>query len=350
MRYRPTRHLRPTLLATLLLGLAACSQDAVTETPVPVDTPTDPTLARLEIATPQPLELIFSAVQGTTSSSQPITLHNTGNAPLVISELSLTGPDQDAFALGAPALPLSLAPGDDHVLNISFVPTAPGTAQAELELTSTDPDNAQVRVGLYGLGSLGEQGENEPSLQQIVDTLGYKVAVGSSQLRLGTGAEAVGDEVMVPLFERAGPGPVTLTVVARYGPETVFPYGFFTLGGATDAQGRPIERPLRREVGLVAAEHAQRLLPPPEQGTLTFTPGDEVFGVYGQAGEGTQYSLDALNDGLEHALRVYPLRDRNGTPVPNSFLLGLEEAQNGDYQDAVFVLGNVRAAGVEPGE
>ena len=210
---------------------------------------------------------------------------------------------------------------------------------------SSDPRNALVKVGLYGLGTQGEQGEYEPSLQQIVDTLGYAVSVGGHELHLGTEAEAVGDEVMVPMFERAGPGPVTLTVVARYGPEAPFPYGFFSLAGATDAQGRPLERPLRREVGTVAADSAQMLLPPYEE-TFSFSPGDEPFGVYGQAGEGTQYSLDALNDGRKHALRVYPLRDRLGNPVPDSFLLALEEAQNGDYQDAVLVLGNVRGAGV----
>ena len=341
----PKRRLRTALLTTLLL-LAACDQDAVTSTPVdpPVETPT---LASLEIATPTPHELIFSAVQATTSTPQAVTLRNTGTAPLVLHALQVTGPDQAAFVLDAPALPFTIPPGAVSDLALSFSPQVPGTAEAVLELGSSDPRNALVEVGLHGLGSQGEQGDDEPSLQQIVDTLGYAVSVGGHELHLGTEAEAVGDEVMVPMFERAGPGPVTLSVVARYGPEAPFPYGVFSLSGATDAQGNPLERPLRREVGTVAAAQAQMLLPPYEGETLGFSPGNEPFGVYGQAGEGTQYSLDALNGGLEHALRVYPLRDRSGTPVPNSFLLALEEAQNGDYQDAVLVLENVRAAGTE---
>lgn len=347
-----TREVGFNLVGLFMLGmsLSACETPLVSpppSSPVPIP-PRDDSAPNLAIPTPH--ELIFSAVQATTSSPQTVTLRNTGTAPLVISALTLTGPDQDAFTLGAPALPVSVAPGENQVLTVTFTPTRSGSAEASFRISSSDPHNALVTVGLYGLGTQGEQGDNEPGLQQVVDTLGYAVSVGSQALHLGTEAEAVGDEVMVPLFRRAGPGPVELSVVARYGPEAAFPYGVFTLGGGADAEGRPLERPLRRELGVVAAEHAQRLLPPLEQGTLTFTPGDEVFGVYGQAGEGTQYSLDALNGGLEHALRVYPLKDRNGNPVPNSFLLGLEEAQNGDYQDAVFVLRNVRGAGAELGE
>lgn len=348
---RSRRAPRPPLLGSallLVLGLGACATPLFpppepVPTPAPSPAPSVPD-TRPKLAVPDPLELIFSAVQDTTSPSQPVTLHNTGNAPLVISELSLSGTDQDAFRFRVPPLPLTVAPGDVYELGVVFAPDAPGTAQAGLEIVSSDVDNARVTVGLYGLGSLGEQGENEPTLQEIAHTLGYGIAVGSSELRLGTGAEAVGDEVMVPLFERAGPGPVTLSVVARYGPETVFPYGFFTLGGATDVEGRPLERPLRREVGQIVASEVQMLLPQ-HDGPSGFDPGGEVFGIYGQAGEGTQYSLDSLNSGLGHALRVYPLRDRQGNPVPNSYLLGLEEAQNGDYQDAVFVIGNVRGAG-----
>jgi hypothetical protein len=58
------------------------------------------------------------------------------------------------------------------------------------------------------------------------------------------------------------------------------------------------------------------------------------------------YSEDALNiDGPHsHRVRVYPLRDRGGTLVPHAYLLGWEEATNGDYQDYVFVLRNAAPA------
>lgn len=306
----------------LLLGLGACSTSGGR-----------PTVQGLEVSAPGQNELIFSGVQRTVSEAQTLTLRNTGDAPLTIYSLALGGPGAGAFRLAAPALPLTLGPGGSADLAVSFAPGAPGTFNASLEVASSDPANASTAVALYGLGSAGEGGELEPTLAQVAQTLGYGVDVGGSGL-LGVGAEAVGSEVAVTLFERAGDGPVTLTVVARYGPEERLPYGFFTLEGA---------KPVRREVGRVAAGDAQELLPPRAAGTESFDPGGNAFGLFAEAGGGRQYSLGGLNRGdVEHALRVFPLADRAGNMVADSYLVALEEAANGDYQDAVFVLQNAR--------
>lgn len=325
------RHLRTRTFRTytrtcaalaLLLGLGACSTSGGR-----------PTVQGLEVSAPGRNELIFSSVQGGTSGAQTLTLRNTGDAPLTIYTLALGGPDAGAFTLTAPGLPLTLGPGGSAESTVSFAPGGPGTFRASLEVASSDPVNASTAVALYGLGSAGEGGENEPTLAQVVDTLGYSVDVGGGSL-LGVGAEAVGSEVPVTLFERAGDGPVTLTVVARYGPEETLPYGFFTLEGA---------EPVRREVGRVAAGDAQELLPPVAAGADSFDPGGNAFGLYAEAGGGRQYSVDGLNRGeVAHALRVFPLADRAGQAVADSYLVALEEAANGDYQDAVFVLQNVR--------
>jgi hypothetical protein len=57
------------------------------------------------------------------------------------------------------------------------------------------------------------------------------------------------------------------------------------------------------------------------------------------------YSEDALNSPANvHRVRSYPLKGTNGTVVPQTYLLAVEEAANGDYQDYVFVLGNVSVA------
>ena len=86
-------------------------------------------------------------------------------------------------------------------------------------------------------------------------------------------------------------------------------------------------QPVLRPLGVVGASEAQTLLPAQASGDVAVDPGTLPFGVYGQAGGGTQYSLDGLNTGeITHALRVYPLRNRAGDPVPNSYLIGLEEA------------------------
>ena len=333
------RTLFAVLLLTLGLTLGACDSKSLSAPPQPApqpepQPPSGAPNSSLEIATPGDAELIFSSVKGTVSDPQHVTLKNVGNAPLDLEALALTGPDASAFTLTVPQLPQKLAPGGVLAATIAFVPGSAGSKTAQLGVISSDvqaPD-----VGLYGLGSEGEQGENEPPLQQVVSTLGYNVNVGAASLSLGSGDEVVGDEVLAPLFEKAESGPVTLEVVARYSPEKVFPYGFFTLDAA---------QAVTQKVGVIGAAEAQKLLPARAAGTATFDPGPQPFGIYGQAGGETQYSLDGLNQGdIRHALRVYPLKDRSGTPIPHSFLIGLEEAQNGDYQDALFVISNVKVA------
>ena len=319
-------------LTGLLLALGACNTTTFSAPQEPQPTPPD--LVNLEISAPNAGELIFSSVKGASSETKHITLRNIGDAPLDLAALTLTGPDAEAFTLTAPGLPGELEPGGALDAAITFVPGSAGSKSAQMQIVSGDVQ--APGIGLYGLGSEGEQGENEPPLQQIVDTLGYNVDVGARDLSLGSGDEAVGDEVLAPLFEKAGTGPVTLEVVARYGPEERLPYGFFYLDAA---------QPVMREVGLIASSEAQKLLPARASGEATFDPGDVAFGIYGQAGGETQYSLDGLNTGtIAHALRVYPLRNREGNAVPNSFLIGLEEARNGDYQDALFAISNVKIA------
>jgi len=193
-RNRNTRRYAAALTA-LVLGLGACSRDA--------EVAADTALAGLEISAPTPHELIFSAVQGA-SSSQSLTLRNVGDAPLELHTLAVSGPDAHAFTLAPDALPLVIAPDEHAEVAVVFAPTTPGSYRARLELHSSDPDDARISVGLYGLASAGLQGTLEPPLQAVADTLGYAVDVGGDALKLGTTPEPIGDEVLVPLFEKAG--------------------------------------------------------------------------------------------------------------------------------------------------
>ena len=97
---------------------------------------------------------------------------------------------------------------------------------------------------LRGLGKQGLGGNNEPSLQQILDTYGIPVSVGdqnpaTTALNLPAGrtyADLLGDEVSLPQFQRAGNGNVTLEVLAVYGPEANDPivsFGWYESGQPT---------------------------------------------------------------------------------------------------------------------
>jgi hypothetical protein len=66
----------------------------------------------------------------------------------------------------------------------------------------------------------------------------------------------------------------------------------------------------------------------------------QMFEKGGNAANGDwDYSQDSLNTPAgAHRFKSYPLKNQ-----PNTYLIGIEEAANGDYQDYVFLLSNVTA-------
>lgn len=337
-RYRFAASSSPSRVRSLVLGglaafllLAACNSQPNTPEPL---APPEPGV--LELSTANADELIFSATAGQRSSAQEVVLKNTGVGALRLTQIELGGAQAASFAVaGLPRLPVTLKAGASLKLEATFAPTTTGVASAVLEVAYAQPEG-RARLGLYGLAS---SEEGEPSLQQISQVLGYQVDVGSDEFVLGSTSDALGKEVLAPMFEQAEPGPVTLEVVARYGSDAALPYGFFTLDGV---------EPLQEQLGSVASEHARQLLPPLESGRTTFEPGAEAFGLYSGDGRSAHYSLDPLNQGgVAHVMRVYPLVDRYGAAVPNSYLVGLEQGSRAAYQDAVFVLRNVRPSTAE---
>jgi len=105
---------------------------------------------------------------------------------------------------------------------------------------------------------------------------------------------------------------------------------------------------------------ARMVYPPLATGSkTTFDPGTTSFGLYVYSDQSTNtwneggkpangdydYSLDSLNVPAPtvHRFKSYPLKDATGAPIANSYLVAVEEAGNGDYQDYVFVLENVTA-------
>jgi len=327
-----------THLIGALVLLSACGQPASRQVPDFGAQAARGGAADIDLSRP---EAVFSGVRGTTGVAQKVVLKNNGDAPLVVTNLAVVGAYRNAFVLSSPQLPLIIAPGKGNTLEVQFAPrrTQVGVLRAALRLSSNDPDESRLVVGLYGLSARGEQGSGEPPLQAIVRTLGYAVNVGRRGLILGTRPAPIGDEVRVSLFHKAGSGPVTLTPVARYSPDDPLPYGTYTVAS----------KPVRKTVGTIATGFEQSLNPATESGSRTnFEPDGSPFGFYvgstGYAAHKT-YTQDALNAGpVAHAVRVYPLKNRRGQRLANSYLLAFEPASNGDYQDYVFVVTNVKPA------
>ncbi len=289
--------------------------------------------------TASPKELVFSGPRGTTDVTQQVTLTNNGITPLLLSNLTVDGTDAGSFALtGLPTLPASVPVGESVTVGVQFKPGATskvGAQSAALKVTSDDPTTPTLSYGLYGLATTGEQGNNEPPLKAVVDTLGYPINVGGTALVLGTNPSPIGDEVSAPLFTKAGTAAVTMTPVARYSPDELLPFGWY-LPNAGD--------PVTNEVATIALDNEQTLNPKiVEGGTNSFDPGAAPFGFFVDSksfGRKT-YTQDGLNTNIPHGVRTYPVKNRAGVLVPNTYLVTFEDAQNGDYQDYVFLVTGV---------
>lgn len=90
---------------------------------------------------------------GKTSEAHTLTVTNTGQASLQISNLTFSGDNASDFAMSpkSPPLPLTVAPGASVKLFVTFTPSARGTRSATLDLIDNAPDSPQY-VELSGIG------------------------------------------------------------------------------------------------------------------------------------------------------------------------------------------------------
>ncbi len=338
------------LTAVLMSCTGATTEPTPVPTPVVTPPPTPaPTPVPTVTVAAQPDSLVFSGVvicapaKTCPDGVQTLTVTNKGATSATITGWTLSGLNSSEFEVVPPViLPLTLAPSTSTTVKLRLKSNSSSTAGVfTAALTATGTTLAPVN--LSGLRAQGMEGPNEPPLSQIVETLGYKVNVGWTGLESDTATFPLGSEIIAKTFVKAGTGPVTLTPVARYSPDGVTPFGYFTLSGTTA---------VRKMAGTLVAGQYQTLNPGITGGTsvssTSFDPGTAAFGIYidpGAYNYPLTYTQDALNTGrTAHAVRVYPMKDSAGVAVANTYLLCFEPSVNGDYQDVVFVIRNVKPA------
>ncbi|MGB3798597.1 MAG: cadherin domain-containing protein, partial [Lewinella sp.] len=300
-----------------------------------------------------PEELLFEVTvnnDGQRTDTKSFDITNEGSAELTIIDVIKEGPFASQYTFTGPTS-LTLAPGESTSYQVTFAPSLNssdlGYQEARMTFTGNGNAGEGFSVGLHGLKKAGFEGGEEPPLQDVVDALGIGINVGWTGLTSNTNPSPMGEEVLAPLFEAAGPGRVGITPVARYSPAERLPFGWYTnLAGDISLN----------EVGVQLGEgdlpNAQTLYPAVEEGTAnSFDPLGAFFGIYVKSNtfNRVNYTEDVLNSGIAHRSRVYPVRDRAGELVANSYLVTFEDATNGDYQDYVYVLTNVKpyAAGAQ---
>lgn len=336
-RSRPMFPLKPLAALSISLILGGCAGArppkpivAVTPDPLPpsrVEKVHEP----LEVT---PLELHFSGLRGVTKGSESIAIKNTGSEPAQVSDIRVVGADAGTFkVLNVPLLPLILPAGRSFSFTVGFEPAATaeaGVHHARVRVVRTEDDDGPP-CDLTGLVTAGHKPSDEPTLQQVLEALGYDVDVGGTSRKLPTTASPIGDEVKSPVFERAKPGNVGYYLIARYTSDEASSFGYYTI-----QEGKSAAKP----IGAAAKGHSQTLNPELEADSQTsFEPGDGGFALYLKIGKRTLYSDDKVGP---RSSRTYPLRSRGHTPVQDAYVVAFDEDGDGDFQDHVFMLWNVR--------
>lgn len=284
-----------------------------------------------------------------TTSSRYVSLSSAGEEPPSTRELVITNPGPDArditFELSGesprfftvdPAGPVQLKAGESAPIRIAFAAPHPrGRYSAGLQVGGVD---AGAFVVLQGLRTEALEGGNEPSLATILDALGTSADVGGSSLDHDTKSPTLGSSVAGGWFTALGE--VRVTPIARYSPPGEVPFGI------QPKSGEAVQLGVLADSGKQTDAH-QGLWPPLKDGgkSVSFTAPAGPFAMYAEA-DGTLSTVpeNSLDAKVAVPARVWPISLFQGRVVGNAFLVGFEEATNGDYQDALFLIENVALA------
>ena len=259
-------------------------------------------------------------------------------AELKALDLKIRGEGADAFVV----TDTRKEPNGVLLLDVAFRPTVSrGYFSAELIVK----EGKAVRViQLRGVAIKALEGKNEPPLQEVLDSLGTGIDAGGKRLSLSTKEERIGDSVAVTRFQPVQGSIVRITPLARYSPPGVTPFGLIIEEGeqlrlevlgelANTTKGRP--------------DAHQSMSPPLHDGksVVVVTKPPEQFGLFLKAHKYTSLTFPGKSEGskIKYTARIYPVKSFQGKAVKDAYIVGFEEASNGDYQDAVFLIEGVKA-------
>lgn len=280
----------------------------------------------------------LSGVKDHLTRKAQVVVSNPGDRALPAT-FEITGTDAGLFkaSLSGESIPA----GGSVTVTIGFTPPAtPGRASAGLQIGGK---SGGTFIVLEGIGLAAFEGKNEPTLQSIVHALGVPLDVGGSKLELDTRNDVIGKSRAVSNFRAAGEGRIRITPVARFSPKGSVPFGFVFAGESA-----------LNEIGQLADVSAdipdahQTLFPPLANGgaSLEIAAPEKPFAFFMKGHKYISYTDPKIPTGatIAHTARVYPVELYQGREMKNAWLVGFEEAANGDYQDAAFLIENVMPA------
>ena len=289
-------------------------------------------------------------------------LSNTGDETLRFGEFQIEGPFR---VLGM--APRAIPAGKSVTVTVEFTATKPppftynqtnattnvrdaGAYIGSMTFRTNDPQNATYVEGLAGWFQNDSERNQEPNLQATINLISdYKTDIADGQrVTLPQGADTptyYGEEVRNGQYwKKSGTGNVFVRQLSKYrsqGDVTNFSYFLQSDGVA-------------RNVLKSGALAGQSFLPykegsPGEAAATTFNPGSGVFGFKIDS-EWSDDSKNANQNGGGHTIRFYPVRDHFGNVLNNTYFAAMDYSvdlvsQNFDFQDNVFIIGNIEPAG-----
>jgi hypothetical protein len=130
-----------------------------------------------------PSNIAFGSQIVGSSTSLDLTLSNTGQANLTVSNLAVTG---TGFLLANSSLPLTIAPNQNAIAQVQFVPQSIGNATGSLTVTS-DASNTVQPVGLSGLGVT-----NQPDISFTPTSLDFGNVVVAATKNINLTIKSIG--------------------------------------------------------------------------------------------------------------------------------------------------------------
>lgn len=100
--------------------------------------------------TPTSVDFGFILV-GATATPTAVQIENTGQTPLTIESLNLTGAHASDFTISSPALPMTVAIGATQTMSVHFTPSVEGVRAATLSVKASEISEVQS-IPLAGIG------------------------------------------------------------------------------------------------------------------------------------------------------------------------------------------------------
>jgi hypothetical protein len=300
---------------------------------------------------PDQSTLVFNDVKGGAyGEPQTLLIKNQGKRALWLSSISiLSNETTPQFKIvQRPTLPASVSPGASVVVKVVFNPSSSASAgihAATLRIKSNDPLRPNYNIALRGFAMTGWAGDNEPSLQRLMDLWQIPDKVGDAtpdETKLALRPKLPNDELAMQTLVAARSAPVTIQMLSAFCPAFSPPARIGFYNPQTGAQ---------QELFYVDPGSDQSVHPS-ITGYVRFTPGSGPFGIYVTFPlyARSSFSQDGRNSWDTGAakgrmLRFYPLKNADGSVVPNAYVVAVEAiSAYSDQQDVMFIIRNVKRA------